>query len=77
MVTTINFIIHKFKIFLDDEKAEVLSTRDLKNNTHEWFPSCSVVRNLPANAGEMGSIPDLGRPHMITSPRTITIEPPP
>lgn len=34
MVTAINFIIHKFKIFLDDEKAEVLSTRDLKNNTH-------------------------------------------
>ena len=24
----------------------------------------SVVRNLPANAGDTGSIPDLGRSHM-------------
>ena len=25
------------------------------------FPGGSVVKNLPANAGDMGSIPDLGR----------------
>ena len=29
------------------------------------FPGDSVVKNLPANAGDMGSIPDLGRPHML------------
>ena len=28
------------------------------------FPSGSVVKNLPANAGDMNSIPDLGRFHM-------------
>ena len=28
------------------------------------FPGSSVVKNLPANAREMGSIPDLGRFHM-------------
>ena len=28
------------------------------------LPCGSVVRNLPANAGDMGSIPDLGRSHM-------------
>ena len=28
------------------------------------FPGDSVVKNLPANAGDMGSIPDLGRFHM-------------
>ena len=65
MVTTINFIIYKFKVFLDDKKAEVLSTRDLKNNTREGFPGGSVVRNLPANAGDMGSIPDPGRSCML------------
>ena len=27
------------------------------------FPGGSVVKNLPANAGETGSIPDLGRSH--------------
>ena len=28
------------------------------------FPGGPVVKNLPANAGEMGSIPSLGRFHM-------------
>ena len=28
------------------------------------FPGGSVVKNLPANAGDMGSIPHLGRSHM-------------
>ena len=28
------------------------------------FPSGAVVENLPANAGDTGSSPDLGRSHM-------------
>ena len=28
------------------------------------FPCGSVVKNLPANAGDIGSIADLGRPHI-------------
>ena len=28
------------------------------------FPDGSVVKSLPANAGDTGSIPDLGRSHM-------------
>ena len=28
------------------------------------FPGGAVVENLPANAGDMGSIPGLGRSHM-------------
>ena len=28
------------------------------------FPCGSVVKNLPANAGDAGSIPGLGRSHM-------------
>ena len=28
------------------------------------FPGGSVVKNLPANAGDMGSSPGLGRSHM-------------
>ena len=33
----------------------------------EWavdFPSGTVVKNLPANAGDTGSSPGLGRSHM-------------
>ena len=31
---------------------------------HEGFPGGSVKKNLPANAGDMGLIPGLGRFHM-------------
>jgi len=31
------------------------------------FPAGLVVKNPPANAGDMGSIPDLGRSHMLWS----------
>ena len=35
-----------------------------KYSTTQGFPGGSVVKNPPANAGDMGSIPDLGRPRM-------------
>ena len=31
------------------------------------FPGGAVVKNLPANAGDMGSSPGLGRSHMLQS----------
>ena len=31
------------------------------------FPGGPVVKNQPANAEDMGSIPCLGRPHMLWS----------
>ena len=31
------------------------------------FPSGPVVKNLPANAGDTGSIPDLGEFHVLQS----------
>jgi len=44
----------------------------------EGFPGGSVVKNQPANAGDTGSIPDLGRfPHATgqLSPCTTATEP--
>ena len=46
--------------------------------TTEGFPDGSVVKNLPANAGDMDSIPGLGQSHMPQaqlSPFATTIEP--
>ena len=34
------------------------------NNLLRGFPGGAVVENLPANAGDMGSSPGLGRSHM-------------
>ena len=33
----------------------------------EGFPGGTVVENLPANAGDTGSSPGLGRSHMLRS----------
>ena len=33
-------------------------------NPMRGFSGESVVKNLPSNAGNMGSVPDLGRSHM-------------
>ena len=37
--------------------------KGIKNNV-EGFPGGAVVKNLPANAGDMGSSPGPGRSHM-------------
>ena len=36
------------------------------------FPGSPVVENLPANAGEMGSIPGPGRSHILVDNRAFT-----
>ena len=36
----------------------------LKKLSYEGFPGGAVVKNLPANAGDTGSSPGLGRSHM-------------
>ena len=46
---------------LDKTMAEVRST------TWRDFPGGAVVKNLPANAGDTGSIPGPGRSHMLRS----------
>ena len=38
--------------------------RDGYQKNEEGFPGGAVVENLPANAGNMGSRPGLGRSHM-------------
>ena len=43
------------------------NSSSLFNNTEilgKDFPGGSVVKNPPANTGDMGSIPGLGRSHM-------------
>ena len=37
------------------------------SRSYQGFPGGTVVKNLPANAGDTGSSPDLGRSHMLRS----------
>ena len=41
-------------------KPDKMTAKELKRD----FPGGAVVKNLPANAGDTGSIPGLGRSHM-------------
>ena len=44
---------------------QVVERVELKIVMNLWsFPGGSVVKNPPANAGDMGSVPDPGRSHM-------------
>ena len=53
------------------EKARLRGNRFWVGADQEFcfgdFPGGAVVKNLPANAGDTGSIPGLGRSHMLRS----------
>ena len=42
-------------------------SEQLKSRKLGGFPGGAVVENLPANAGDTGSSPGLGRSHMLQS----------
>ena len=55
-------------LFLSRTQTNVGALLSLKKKTKlVGFPGGSVVKNLPDNAGDMGSNPDLGRSHMLGS----------
>jgi len=41
-----------------------IKKRNISKSTKEGFPGGSVIKNLPADAGDPGLIPGLGRFHM-------------
>ena len=53
-------ITYHLSIFVSLEKC-------LKKKKVFIFPGGSLVKNLPANAGDMGLTPDLRRSHMLQS----------
>ena len=52
------------KILLDDADLKLSQEKFYLNITIQGFPGGAVVENLPANAGDTGSSPGLGRSHM-------------
>ena len=50
-----------------DEMDKFLEKYNLSRLNQEGFPGDAVVENLPANAGDTGSSPGLGRSHMAWS----------
>ena len=48
-------------------RSRAVQVKQDKKNWHGGFPGAAVVENLPANAGDTGSSPGLGRSHMLRS----------
>ena len=46
------------------EKPHLKATNQYLQESDEGFPGGAVVKNLPANSGDTGSSPGLGRSHM-------------
>ena len=69
MVKMINFM---FCIFYHNKKKK----KEKRNSSTADFPGGTVVKNPPANSGDMGSSPGPGRSHMPQlSPCAATTEP--
>ena len=49
------------------ETQKIISFHLVSEDTGAGFPGGSVEKNPPANAGDTGSTPDLGRSHMLQS----------
>ena len=45
-------------------RSMILNHQERDTGIKEGFPNGSVVKTLPANVGDMGSIPGPGRSHM-------------
>ena len=50
-----------------DKHLNLLELSTWKETASGDFPGGAVVKNLPANAGDTGSIPGPGRSHMLQS----------
>ena len=48
----------------EPKTAQTTTTKSFKKREREGFPGGAVVENLPANAGDTGSSPGLGRSHL-------------
>ena len=57
----------EFLYMIDEENTDFQANRQEKKKLIRWprgFPGGAVVENPPANAGDTGSSPGLGRSHM-------------
>ena len=60
-------VLKKLKIELPFDPAMPLLGIYPEKTIIQGFPGGAVVENLPANAGDTGSSPGLGRSHMLRS----------
>ena len=55
---------HQIRRQKNKEERKIKTFKDKSKTSNKGFPGGAVVENLPANAGDTGSSPGLGRSHM-------------
>ena len=65
-VSALGAVLRGYSVVEDDSQGQQLLVSCLQRPSHitsrsRGFPSGEVVKNPPANAGDVGSIPELGR----------------
>ena len=65
----------RFVAWVNSQYNTVIRANQSLKKQAEGFPGSTVIKNLPVNEGDTGSIPDPGRPHMLQSMCATTIEP--
>ena len=66
----VGYIIYEFNFRIPKGHLKMLDIVDVRSHLVKNlrdFPEGTVIGNLPANAGDTGSIPGLGRFHMLRS----------
>ena len=66
----VGYIIYEFNFRIPKRHLKMLDIVDVRSHLVKnlWdFPEGTVIGNLPANAGDTGSIPGLGSFHMLRS----------
>ena len=59
-----NIVLYAFFISQNDFRIKQNKQTKSQNKTRKDFPGGAVVKNPPANTGDMGSIPGPGKSHM-------------
>ena len=57
----------RFVAWVNGQYNPVIRANQSLKKQVEGFPGSTVIKNLPVNEGDTGSIPDPGRTHMLQS----------
>ena len=63
----VNVVLSYHGILLNEKENTINTCNNLDETQGRGFPGGKMVKNPPANAGDMGSSPGPGRSHMLQS----------
>ena len=65
----------RFVAWVNGQYNPVIRANQSLKKQVEGFPGSTVIKNLPVNEGDTGSIPDPGRSHMLWNNQAHVLQP--